>query len=206
MWIAISKLARCCTPAQRSLRANGFEKMADVLNTYNTAISWEEARRRGAPSNCEMALDALTRNLNLLPAIAPPLEEHDLFLEGTEGPQKGSVWHFRLPAYKLSANWIPFMHREVPERAFRTQGQILVKIPNCAPSPATSLRRILVRCPKFSGLRLHMGNWNEASPLISQFKWNEGSALLNSSTLSSVLCKFRITQALTGLLLSGKIN
>lgn len=74
------------------------------------------------------------------------------------------------------------MNRGEPVRAFKCTSHYLVSVAPCIPSRESILRRILVRSPKFTSLHLHLGPWNGANRMYSQYKWRDGTAILNSST------------------------
>lgn len=99
--------------------------MADVLDLGNVPIQWEEARRRGAPVNCERAFNALILNLKGVPEIRLPNAVQDMFLEDINSSH---VWHYRLVASQTSERWVPFMNLQEPVRAFKVVGSVLKSI------------------------------------------------------------------------------
>lgn len=175
-------LARCSSIPQKALRDSGFNRMGDVLDTATSAISWAEARRRGAPQNCEAAFRQLVLNLQLVPILDQPEEPHDLFLQGMSLVNNDRVWQFRIKARHLSERWLPFMIGSEPIRTFRYTGHYLVPITTCKPDSQAILKRIIVRSPKFANSHLHMGEWTRENLLLTQYKWKDGTGLLHSST------------------------
>lgn len=159
-----------------------FNCMADVLQNATSAISWEEARQRGAPLNCEAAFIALVQNLQLIPILEHPNEPEEPFLQGTSDLDKNLVWQFRVPNIHLSEGWLPFVNRNEPTRTFRYMGHHLVPISNCIPARHAILKRIIVRSPKFANSHIHLGRWQRDNLMITQYQWRDGTAILQSST------------------------
>lgn len=153
--------------------------MADILTNGNVPIQWEEARRRGAPVNCERAFNVLTQNVKALPEIRPPEEEQDLFLEDANC---GRIWPYRIAASHATERWIPFMNLTEPVRTFKTVGSILSPIVKCRPPADAHLQRIIVRAPWHSGRLFHLGRWHRERLMITQYRWQDGTPLLHSST------------------------
>lgn len=70
------------------------------------------------------------------------------------------------------------------ERTFKTFGHKLLSITNRRPGPNTRTRRIIVRTPAHSSLRFHtfICPWWRDRVLITQYCWEDGTMILNSST------------------------
>lgn len=194
-------LVKCSSAAQRALRDNGFTQMSHVLHSASSMISWEEAERKGAPPQCERAFAALISNLKLTPETEHPDKLQDFFLQGTSGRERNLVWQYRIPARHLSTRRILVMNWGEPERTFRYTGHYLVPTAKCSPARDSSLLRILVRKPKFTGSHLHLGQWNESNQLFSQYTWSDGTAIINSST-----AQLRILQTLEHARLHGALS
>lgn len=142
-------------------------------------ISWETARERGAPSRSEGAFRELIANLKLAPEIDPVDTLHDLFLEESTNHR---VWHYRIPASRLSDRWIQFMDLTEPEGTFSRYGEALIPTRNQPPESGDRLHRIVVRKPSQSGQRLHFGMWNRHNVILVQYQWQDGNTLIHSST------------------------
>lgn len=112
-------------------------------------------------------------------------------MEATEGPDRNSVWLFRLPASHFSARWLPFVRNLDPSNTFQAHGRTLERVPNRAPAPNTGLRRKHVRSPRGTNSRLHWGIWNEDTIMCSQYNWQDGAQLINSSTAQLRLMQAR---------------
>lgn len=95
-------LVSCKNKAQRALQASSFELMQDVLNPDDTFLTWQDAIWRGAPLGTESVFHKLLLNLKRVPEIGPPEQEHDLFVEATEGHDRNTVWLYTLPARHFS--------------------------------------------------------------------------------------------------------
>lgn len=137
-------LARCNTAKQRILRDLGINRMADVLDPTGALITWEERTRRGANQSCERAFCDLRANLKEQPELCPPDEQRDIYLEGFLVPGYPTIWQFKLPANRLSEDWIPHIHRGEPERTFRREGSLLHPTTLSRPGPELVLHRVIV--------------------------------------------------------------
>lgn len=185
------KIVRCSTITQRLLKNHGFNFMADVWTAANGFVTWQEAIVRGAPLRCENAFMALIHNLKAIPEVAHPDSLQDLYLQGADGPDQHLVWLFRLPASQASARWIPFLNRGVPEKTFQLVGSRLMPIANRGPNQQVGLRRIVVRAPSHSNLKIVVGSWIRETLLCTQYRWQDGTLLLNSSTAQLRILQIR---------------
>lgn len=78
---------------------------------------------------------------------------------------------------KLSIEKLGTFHESLStgaHKSFRSDGLNLVKIANCCPAPDISLKRIIVRTPRYSTNRLHLGPWQRDKLLITQYHWQDG--------------------------------
>lgn len=121
-------IVSCKSAAQKALRNCGFRRMVDILDAPDSAITWEEAVRRGAPVRCEVAFRNLIQNIILNPVVDAPNALHDFYVQGTDGPDRDMVWQFRLPSQHLSERWLPFMDTGQPEATFKSLGRVLIPV------------------------------------------------------------------------------
>lgn len=174
---------KCSTIAQKRLQQHGFRYMAHVWEAANGFISWQDALLRGAPDTCEAAFTALISNLKVVPEVAPPPDSmHDLFLHGRENNNELVVWQFRVPAHRISAQGIPILNRPDPDKTFRIIGSHLVTTATRRSDPDTRLHRTLVRAPRHSSHTFFLGPWTRESSFCTQYAWQDGTIVLNSST------------------------
>lgn len=122
------------------------------------------------------------RNLKEIPEIENPDSPRDLFVEGLEGINQHFVWQFRLPARHISERRIPFLAHSDPIRTFRSFGSHLVATTNRRPDLNLQLHRVLERTPSHSNQHIHMGPWIPENLMSTQYQWEDGTMLLNSST------------------------
>lgn len=180
--------------------------MGDILQPDGSFITWGEATHRGIPPTSEGAFHALIGNLKLVPEIDPPDMQHDLFVEALDGPDKNTVWLFQLPAAHLSERWLPFLTRTEPKGTFASDGVSICSIATRAPSPNTTLRRIIVRAPHGSQKRFHAGIWQREHLMSAQHIWQDGTVLINSSTSQLRLMQVRNQASLHGALAKWSIQ
>lgn len=195
-----TKMVRCSTLAQKALRDSGFVCVSDVWTNGPGFISWHEARGRGGPQGSKAAFHSLIANLKQIPKIEPPDSTHDLFVECYEGPAKNTVWQFQIQARLLSERWLPFRHNTEPERTFKLCGSSLVPIQSYRPAQEVRLRRIIVRSPSHSSRRIRLGTWQHNQAMSTQYKWTDGTQLVNASTSQLRLLQVQSTAAPHGAL------
>lgn len=175
-------LAKCTTIAQQNLRDCGLQRMGDVLCPQALFITWNEARRLGAPISTERAFLDLVRNLHNRTSIRPQNERMDFFVDAGEGSDRQLVWQYQLPARQLHEAWLPFLDSSTAIRTFRSEGIKLHPVNCSALGPEVMLRRIMVGSPRHSNKHLHLGPWLEENILLTQYEWLDGTQLANSST------------------------
>lgn len=104
---------------------------------------------------------------------------------------RNSLWKTQIPMENISFGslcshlleaWILFMDRSCQERTFQLVGRTLVPTGLVAPQVTMELRQIVVLSPGGSKRAVHGGPWTEGNLILTQYKWKDGTPLLNTST------------------------
>lgn len=177
--------ARCYTRSQCILRDSGILSMGDVMCVDGTIRTWANMAERGIPARCEGAYTDLVSNLVQVPTLDNSCSLKEFYVESVNlrGPKQ--VWQFMLPPAHCTERWIPFMDRTSPSKAYVCQGLVLRPTELRAPSATMVLRRIVV----YSGgsrFGLNGGPWPD-NQLLTQYQWQGGTPLTNSSSRSPLL-------------------
>lgn len=74
------------------------------------------------------------------------------------------------------------MDRSSPKQTFWISGGQLLPVPLSAPSPDLDFRRIIVLNQSSNKANTHCGPWNADNNLLTQYKWEGGQPILNTTT------------------------
>lgn len=172
---SIPKLSR----AQSTMRDSGLLSMGDITNLPGQILPWDVLARRGIPDSCRRAFQALGANLKSGPDLNPSLDVYKFYVEDFV---RQLAWQFLIPPAHCTVSWIPFMDCSSPQRSFIVSGRILIPSALCTPEAHANLRRIVVQAPKGHQQLSHCGEWKPENLLLTQYQWNSGLPLLESST------------------------
>lgn len=87
-----------------------------------------------------------------------------------------------LPPENCTAQWLPFLDRTSPTKAFICRGHSLQPISLQIPDSEVILRRIVVYDTGSHTRKLNGGPWRGESTLLTQYQWRGGTPLTHSST------------------------
>lgn len=155
--------------------------MGDNLDIRGQMIAWEEAIRRRAPARCRLAFQNLAASLVDVPDLDPSQTKQEFFVQEVNPVGPMHIWQFMLPPTQLTSTWIPFMDRFCPVRTFNSAGTKLIPTQLRAPSLNAHLQRIVMLAQ--GGVKLVVnGPWTPGNLLLTQYRWVNGTPLLNMST------------------------
>lgn len=192
------KLVRCKTQAQHRLRTEGLLTINDISSHRGELLAWPEVAHNVLDTAGHRAFDTLISNLHAAPQFPASLKHQSIFFEAdrTNPDSVACVWQFSVPESEASSSWHNIVPRFAPIREFSVcAGNLRARLgmPSAIPIFA---HRILVRSPtKKAQSLVHWGRGGSDCGFLSQHGWQDGTALLDTSTtqLSSLQARLRQT-------------
>lgn len=174
---------KCCTQAQRRLRASGLHKLGDILTDRGQFRAWEDLEMQVDDANGRRAYQALTDNIRRDPNFDDAPGPHKLFFAEPGAAVRGLVWQFEVGQQGISSSWPLIREANLPVCTYISVAGAIHKAPRSNPPAELPLHRILLRAPQGPlHRRWHFGTCSPERQFLLQYKWSDQTPFLDTST------------------------
>lgn len=109
--------------------------------------------------------------------------DHRIYFGEEASGVDGRIWLYDVQQHAVSSRWPAVRDSSLPISTFVSKAGIIKKITRCCPPNSVFLHRVVVRhSNKQDTARTHFGFWSADRTILLQYKWSDGSHILDTNT------------------------
>lgn len=173
----------CRSQAQHRLRDAGLLTVGDITGEDGQFKTWASLPINHEDQNGLRAFDALVANIRPVPHFEHQMGPHRLYFGEESSESNGVLWLYNVQQQRVSSEWRVIRDSSLPISTFRSREGVIRKITRSCPPHNAQLHRVLVRHTRSSlTRRTHFGLWSMDKHFLLQYKWSDGSLILDTTT------------------------
>lgn len=174
---------QCLTQAQQRLRDVGLLTVADISEANGAFRTWDSLPIDHDDNAAHRAYTALIANIRYQENFDLQMGPHRVFFGEAASNSNGHIWLYDVPQAAVSSRWPVIRQAALPIKTFHCRSGFIRKIPRSCPPNHANLHRILVRHSNNTReTKLHFGFWSPERNILLQYRWSDGTSLLDTST------------------------
>lgn len=155
----------------------------DISDADGQFKQWETLQLDHDDNAGRRAYTALLANIRIPGQFEQQIGPNHLYYGEESSESRGLVWLYDVQQHVVSSQWPIIRESSLPISTFKCEEGSIRKITCSCPPRDAVLHRVLVRhSNRCLAKRSHFGRWTTQRHFLMQYRWSNGTMLLDTST------------------------